>query len=156
MELKSDVLKGGRLPAKYAKDGLNMSPPVAWSGVPKNARELVLLFENVTPQTREPFVHWLVYRIPAHWSGLPEGFKHQLDPKEPADVLHGLNSMGAHGYEGPLGTAGRRIRLRFTLVALDRALNAPPGLNKADILKAIHGQMLDQTEMAVTYERAAA
>jgi Raf kinase inhibitor-like YbhB/YbcL family protein len=156
MELRIPDLKGDRFPEKFSKDGLNVSPPVEWSDVPEDAKELVLLFENITPQTKEPFVHWLVYKIPASWHGLPEGFKHQLDPKEPADVFHGMNSMGGHGYQGPLGTAGRRMRLRFTLFALDRALEFPPGLDKGQLLAAVRGHVLDQTDMEVVWERTAA
>jgi Raf kinase inhibitor-like YbhB/YbcL family protein len=156
MEIKSSALAGGHFPTRYSKDGLNVSPPVQWTRVPKKAKELVLLFESVTPATREPFVHWLVYKIPAQWHGLPEGFKHQLDPKHPADVFHGLNSMGGHGYDGPLGTAGKTTRLRFTLLAIDRHLDVPPGLDKTAVLQAIDGYLLDQAEMFVTYQRAAA
>jgi len=61
MRLTSDaVADGQRIPVRYTKDGGNRSPPLRWSGVPKTTRELALLFENVTPQTQEPFLQWLV------------------------------------------------------------------------------------------------
>jgi phosphatidylethanolamine-binding protein (PEBP) family uncharacterized protein len=36
--------------------------------------------------------------------------------------MHGRNSLGNLGYDGPLGTLGRTIRYRFRLFALDMAL----------------------------------
>jgi hypothetical protein len=84
MRLTSDVLKDGQIPVRYSKDGDNVSPPLAWSDLPANTVELALLFENITPQTKEPFVQWLVYKIPADTSGLPEGYQHKRDPKEPS------------------------------------------------------------------------
>ena len=85
----------------------NRSPPLAWSDLPAGTIELALLFENITPQTKEPFVQWLVYKIPPDRGGLPEGYKHKADPKEPVGVLHGRNSLGNVGYDGPLGTLNR-------------------------------------------------
>jgi phosphatidylethanolamine-binding protein (PEBP) family uncharacterized protein len=58
MQLTSEVLGEARpIPLRYTKDGENLSPPLRWSGVPDDTRELVLLCENITPQTQEPFVH---------------------------------------------------------------------------------------------------
>jgi phosphatidylethanolamine-binding protein (PEBP) family uncharacterized protein len=93
MRLGSDALPDGRMPVKYSKDGQNVSPPLAWSDLPAGTQELALLFENVTPQTKEPFVQWLVYGVPKDARGLPEGYKHKRDPKEPLDIRQGRNSL---------------------------------------------------------------
>ena len=153
MKLTSEALQNGRLPARYGKDGQNVSPPLAWSDLPAATKQLALLFENLTPQTQEPFVQWLVYRIPPDQGGLPEGYKHKADPKEPVDVVQGRNSLGNVGYDGPLGTLGRTIRYRLRLLALDRALDLPPGLDKPAFLEAASGRVLEQDDLSVTYER---
>ena len=126
MRLNSDALRDGRIPVRYSKDGENVSPPLAWSDLPSGTKELALLFENVTPQTKEPFVQWLVYGIPPGAGGLPEGYKHKGDPKEPVDVPQGRNSLENVGYDGPLGTLNRTIRYRFRLFALAAPLDLPP------------------------------
>jgi Raf kinase inhibitor-like YbhB/YbcL family protein len=153
MELKSAALRNGEIPVRYSKDGQNISPPLAWSGLPAGTRELALLFENITPQTEEPFVQWLVYRIPPDAGGLPEGYRHKRDPKEPVDVLQGQNSLGNVGYDGPLGTLNRTIRYRFRLFALDAPLDLPPGEDKKAVLQAMENHVLDQADLVVTYER---
>ena len=153
MRLMSEALQDGQIPVRYSKDGQNVSPPLAWSDLPAGTKELALLFENITPQTKEPFVQWLVYKIPPDQNGLPEGYKHKADPKEPVDVLHGRNSLGNVGYDGPLGTLHRPIRYRFRLFALDQPLELSPGLDKEAFLEATSGRILEQSDLIATYER---
>jgi hypothetical protein len=153
MRLTSEALEGGQISVRYSKDGENLSPPLAWSDLPAGTRELALLFENITTRTKEPFVQWLVYKIPPDQGGLPEGYRHKRDPKEPVDVLHGRNALGNIGYDGPLGTLNRTIRYRFRLFALDRPLDLPPGLDKEAFLAAASGHVLEHADLIATYER---
>jgi Raf kinase inhibitor-like YbhB/YbcL family protein len=153
MRLTSEALRDGDFPIRYSKDGQNVSPPLGWSEVPAGTKELALIFENITPQTQEPFVQWLVYGIPPDRSGLPEGYKHKRDPKEPVDVLQGRNALGNVGYDGPLGTLNRPIRYRFRLFALDAPLDLSPGLEREAFERAISGHVLEQSDLIVTYER---
>jgi Raf kinase inhibitor-like YbhB/YbcL family protein len=153
MRLMSEALQHGDFPVRYSKDGQNVSPPLAWSDLPTDTKELAVIFENVTPQTQEPFVQWLVYGIPPDRRGLPEGYKHKADPKEPVDVLQGRNALGNVGYDGPLGTLNRTIRYRFRLLALDVPLDLSSGLDKEAFEQAISGHVLEQSDLIVTYER---
>jgi Raf kinase inhibitor-like YbhB/YbcL family protein len=153
MKLTSEALQDGQIPVRYSKDGQNVSPPLAWSDLPANTKELALLFENITPETKEPFVQWLVYKIPPDQGGLPEGYKHKRDPKEPVDVLQGRNSLGNVGYDGPLGTLHRPIRYRFRLLALDQPLDLSPGLDKEAFLEAAAGHVLEQSDLIARYVR---
>ena len=153
MRLTSESMPDGEIPVRYSKDGENVSAPLAWADLPAGTRELALLFENITPATKEPFVQWLVYKIPPDQRGLPEGYKHKRDPREPVDVLQGRNALGNVGYDGPLGTLNRTIRYRFRLFALDRPLELSPGLDKEAFLAAASGHVLEQADLIVTYER---
>lgn len=154
MRLFSDALRDGApMPLAYTKDGDNVSPPLAWAEVPAGTKELALLFENITPATREPFGQWLLYHIPPERAGLPEGLKHKRDPEDPAEARHGKNGLGNLGYDGPQGSVGRTERYRFRLFALDRPLDAGPGLDRAGLLEAVSGHVLDEAALVVTYER---
>jgi Raf kinase inhibitor-like YbhB/YbcL family protein len=156
MQLSSSAFDNGeQLPIRYTKDGENLSPPLAWTDLPKGTRELVLFFENVTPRTKEPFLQWLLYGIPADLDGLPEGFKHKREPRGPVALRQGANTLGNVGYDGPLGSVGRRVRFRFRLCALDRPLDLPPGADQETVTKAISGHVLEQAELSVIHERAA-
>ena len=154
MQLWSDAFRNEeQIPLKYAKDGKEISPPLSWTDLPEQTRELALIFEDMTPQTQEPQAHWIVYEIPPDRDGLAEGFRHKSDPKEPLDVLQGTNDLGNVGYDGPLGTAGRMFRFRFRVFALEAALDAPPKASKDELLKAISGRVLDEAELTCLYER---
>jgi Raf kinase inhibitor-like YbhB/YbcL family protein len=154
MQLISNAFKDGQqIPIQYTKDGDNVSPPLRWSDVPERAQELVLLLENITPQTQEPFVHWLLYGISPELDGLPKGFKHKAEPEEPVALCQGKNAIGNVGYDGPLGTVGRTIRYRFTLCALDRPLDLPPGVDKETVAKKMPGHVLDEAQLIVVHER---
>lgn len=144
---------GGAIPIRYTKDGEDMSPPLQWQGVPRRARELALVFECLTPETREPVVQWLIFRIPKSCRSLPEGMRRKAEPDEPEGAMHGINDIGNLGYEGPLGTIGRTYRFRFRLFALDRALDLEPGVARQAFAKAIAGHVLKQADLHVIYDR---
>lgn len=154
MQLLSGPLEEGQqIPIRYTKDGDNISPPVHWNEVPQGTRSLVLLFENITPQTKEPFLHWVVYGIPPGIGGLPAGFKHKADPDDPAEVHQGRNAIGNVGYDGPLGSVGRTMRFRLRLCALDQPLDLPPGADEDAVSRAMAGHVLEQAELTVIHER---
>jgi Raf kinase inhibitor-like YbhB/YbcL family protein len=144
---------GGEFPLLYTRDGDNVSPPLGWSGLPSRTREVALMFESITPSTQEPFVQWLLYKIPSEPDRLPEGLRHKRDPEDPAAALHGLNGVGNVGYDGPLGTVGRPYRYRFRLFALDQPLDVRSGLDKEALQEAFSGHVLDQADLVVSYER---
>ena len=60
----------GPLPVQFTCDGDGVSPPLAWSGVPKNATSLTL---SVTDPDANGFVHWLVKDMPPHDGKVDQG-----------------------------------------------------------------------------------
>jgi phosphatidylethanolamine-binding protein (PEBP) family uncharacterized protein len=77
MTLNSPAFKqNGQIPTKYTCEGEDISPPLAWDGVPSGAKSLVLII--VDPDTPDPkapkmvWVHWVVYNIPPETRTLPE------------------------------------------------------------------------------------
>jgi Raf kinase inhibitor-like YbhB/YbcL family protein len=154
MRLWSDAFGEEKpIPVEHTKDGENISPPFSWADLPRGTRELVLIFEGITPATHEPWVHWLAYKIPADVDGLPKGYQHRREPEEPVPILQGSNSLGNVGYDGPQGTIGRSFRYRIRLLALDAPMPAEPGLNQRALEKVINGHVLDQAELYTRYER---
>jgi hypothetical protein len=155
MRLWSQAFRDGeQIPIEYTKDGGNKSPPLEWTDPPPDTRELALIFEGITPGTHKPWVHWLVYKIPADVRALPSGYKHRSEPEEPVPILQGTNSLGNIGYDGPQGTVGRKFRYRIRLFALNAPLEAAAGLDGEGFARAIDSHVLDQAELHACYERA--
>lgn len=94
---------GGPIPKQYTCDGADTPIPLRWSGVPKNARELVLVMRDPDSPSGN-FVHWAVARIDPKANG-PRG-------------VPGRNSLGTSGYKGPCPPAGKSHHYVITLSAL--------------------------------------
>jgi hypothetical protein len=65
---------------------------------------------------------------------------------------HGKNSWGKLGYGGPCPPGGTH-RYFFKLYALDTVLDLIAGASKEQLLKAMEGHILAQTEVMGVYTR---
>ena len=141
----------GAIPPKHTCEGSDVSPPLAWTGIPPNAKSLVLIVDD--PDAPDPaapkmtWVHWVLYNIPASASALAEAVK-----SLPQGTLEGLNDWKRTGYGGPCPPIGRH-RYFHKLYALDVTL---PDLQKPDKAKlegAMRGHVVGQTELIGTYQK---
>jgi Raf kinase inhibitor-like YbhB/YbcL family protein len=156
IELSSNAFPAGQtIPPKYSGDGENCSPPLNWAGLPKGTRELALIVDDPDAPRAEPFVHWVIYKIPADASGLVETrASHAETAKSLHNALQGQNSRGEFGYTGPMPPPGHGTHhYHFHLYALDQPLNVDAGLDKRALLSAMAGHILEETDMVGTYER---
>ena len=144
----------GPMSIKYTCEDDDVSPALEWSGVPERTKSLALIVDDPDAPRAEPWVHWVLYKIPADVRTLTEGI-----PRAPMlDVPHGAgqgkNSWGTDGYRGPAPPRGHGThRYRFRLYALDAPLAAAQGLDKAGLLEAMQGHVLAEAELIGTYER---
>jgi len=146
-------LDGQAIPLYYTADGQNVSPPLRWLGAPQGTREFALIVDDPDAPTQEPFVHWVIYKIPATLNSLPENINKVLAPAEPAGVLQGRGSSGSVGYRGPSPPAGPVHHYHFKLYALDAELSVSSGLTKLQLLNAMSGHVLATDELIGTYKR---
>src|SRR4029453_12315133 len=90
---------GGPIPAVYTGEGRDVSPPLAWSGVPAGGKSLALIVDD--PDAPDPaapkrvWVHWVLYDLPPTVAGLPEAVTDL-----PAGTREGKNDWGRTGYGG--------------------------------------------------------
>ena len=142
------------MPPRHTGDGADASPPLAWSGLPPEAQELALIVDDPDAPTADPWVHWVIYKIPAGAAGLPENVAKTESPAQPAGALQGMNSWSKSGYGGPAPPRGHGLHhYRFRLYALDAALEAGAGLSKSQLLAAMEGHVLAEAELVGTYQR---
>jgi Raf kinase inhibitor-like YbhB/YbcL family protein len=158
IELTSPVLAEGRpVPRRYTGEGEDLSPPISWSDLPEEALELALICDDPDAPAPEPWVHWVIYKIPAEATVLPEGLPKTLRLKTPSGALQGKNSWSSGqtiGYRGPMPPKGHGAhRYFFRLYALRTKLAVEPGLAKEQILQAMEGHVIGEGELMGTYER---
>jgi len=147
---------GGDIPVQYSCFGQNLSPALAWTGVPEGTESLALLLDD--PDSQPPgFVHWVVYDIPRTVTGLPEGVAATGTLAD--GTLQGSNDFAQFGggvfpggaainqigYDGPC--PGGSHRYVFTLYALDTVLSLPPESTRAQVVQAMSGHVLDRAEL---------
>ncbi len=151
MAIVSPAFKmGAPIPKKYTGDGPDISPPLTWEGVPKDAKSLALISDDPDAPVGT-WVHWVIFNIPPTEKGLPEGV-----PKTetlPNGAKQGINDFRKIGYNGPAPPPGKPHRYYFKLYALDTVLNLPSGVKKSDLLRAMEGHILATAEYMGTYQR---
>ena len=143
-----------RIPKRFTGDGEDVSPELSWSGVPAGAKELALICDDPDAPTPEPWVHWVIYKIPTTATGLRENIPKTGSMSEPAGAMQGVNSWSAIGYRGPAPPRGHGVHhYHFKLYAVDTALNVAAGVDNKKLLSAMQGHIVAQGELVGTYER---
>ena len=147
----SSFADNGEIPTRYTCEGQDVSPPLAWSGVPANTRSLALIVDD--PDAPDPaapkltWVHWLLYDIPASATGMPEGARDL-----PPGTREGRNDWQRTGYGGPCPPVGRH-RYFHKLYALDVLLPDLGKPDKARLEAAMKGHVIAQAELIGTYQK---
>jgi hypothetical protein len=142
------------VPRRHTEDGEDLSPALTWSGVPAGTRELALIMDDPDAPTPQPWVHWVLYKLPPGTMRLPEGVPRSERLNEPGGALQGKNTWKTIGYRGPAPPTGHGIHhYHFKVYALDTAVDDGPGLTKAELLAKMKGHILAEGELIGTYQR---
>jgi Raf kinase inhibitor-like YbhB/YbcL family protein len=143
---------GGAIPAQYTCDGDNVSPPLAWSGVPAGTKSFVLICDDPDAPGKT-WVHWVAYCIPGEAQSLAEGLPTLKILRQHGSMEQGVNDFRLVGYGGPCPPPGKPHRYYFKLFALKTPPEVGPGATKADVERAMAGKVVDQTQLMGTYQR---
>jgi Raf kinase inhibitor-like YbhB/YbcL family protein len=133
----------GNIPSKFTCDGSDTSPPLQITGVPLEAKSLVLIADDPDAPSGL-FTHWLVWNIPPQTSSIAEGVG-------PTGV-QGANDFGKSGYRGPCPPPGTH-RYSFKIFALDRELEVRSGAKRSQVDAAMKGHIIAQGELVGRYAR---
>jgi Raf kinase inhibitor-like protein, YbhB/YbcL family len=143
----------GPIPARHTCDGPDLSPALAWSGLPAGTQSLALIVDD--PDAPDPdapkttWVHWVLYNLPPTAAGLPEG----IPPSAlPPGTLQGTNDWHRTGYGGPCPPIGTH-RYFHKLYALDTVLPDLKHPTKAALEKAMLGHILGKGELVGKYQK---
>ncbi len=141
---------GATIPSKYTCDGYNESPPLNWSGTPKDTKTFALIVDD-PDAPRGDWVHWILFNIPASTNGLKENASIS---KNYSDVIvQGMNDFRNNVYGGPCPPSGIH-RYFFRLFALDTELKLDASTNKKQLIEAMKGHILAEAHLIGKYKRA--
>ena len=150
MEIKSKAFsEGGMIPSKYTCDGEDISPPLAWSGVPESAKSLALISDDPDAPVGT-WVHWVLYNVPAEVTELPENMPPDRTLQNGA--RQGMTDFRRVGYGGPCPPGGTH-RYFFKLYALDTVLDLEAGATKKALEEAMEGHVLAEGQLMGRYKR---
>ncbi len=141
---------GSTIPSIYTADGLDISPPLEWSGAPPGTVTLALICDD-PDAPGGTWTHWVLYGIPASATSLPEGIAGSVHLDDGS--VQGLNSWGETGWRGPSPPSGTH-RYVFRLHALDTALQPDSSTTARDLREAMHGHILSSASLTGLYSRS--
>ncbi|HUX12612.1 MAG TPA: YbhB/YbcL family Raf kinase inhibitor-like protein, partial [Spirochaetia bacterium] len=137
------------IPAEYSCHGQDVSPALRWEDVPSETKSLALIVDD-PDAPMGTWVHWVVYNIPVDRTA----FERAVPKTERLQdgTFQGKGSNGRIGYAGPCPPSGTH-RYFFKLYALDAQLSLRPGATKEQLLSAMQGHILQQSELVGTFSK---
>jgi Raf kinase inhibitor-like YbhB/YbcL family protein len=137
------------IPERFTCQGADVSPALAWSGLPPGTKSLALIVDD--PDAPDPaapkrtWVHWVLYNLPATSTGLPEAVT-----ELPPGTREGTNDWKRIGWGGPCPPIGRH-RYFLKLYALGAELPDLRRPTKAALEEAMAPHLLGKAELMGTY-----
>jgi Raf kinase inhibitor-like YbhB/YbcL family protein len=140
---------GGAIPKRHTGEGEDVSPHLAWSNAPAEAKSFAVICHDpdapLISKGTYGFVHWVLYNLPASTKELEEGTKAGTT---------GKNDFGKQAYGGPMPPEGHGDhRYYFWILALNAELNLPPGLTLWQLLEKIEPNVIAGNRLVGTYRR---
>ena len=135
---------GGKIPKKYTCDGDDISPPLAWKGLPVNTGAVAIVVDD-PDASHGTFTHWILLDLDPITAAITEG-------QVPVGARQAANSAGRPTYFGPCPPSGTH-RYRFTVHALSEATGLPDGAKLDEALRAIDARSLTRGRLTGLYSR---
>ena len=132
------------IPEVYSCDGDDVSPPLAWDGVPADAEAVALVVDD-PDAPGGTYVHWIVLDIPPATTSVGEG-------AVPDGGVQADNSNGDAAYTGPCPPGGTH-HYRFTVYALHAPTGLFEGAPTDEALAAIDEHATARGRLTATYSR---
>ena len=145
----SAFAEGRMIPKHYTCDAEDVSPDLAWTGVPEGTKSLALICDD-PDAPMGTWVHWVLFNLPPGINELCA----EIPPEKTLEngARHGKNDFGKFGYGGPCPPSGTH-RYFFKLYSLDTVINLESGITKAQLLEAMEGHILDEGQLIGKYKR---
>ena len=154
LELTSSAFQdGSAIPVIYTADGDKLSPPLKWSGVPQDAKGVVLVIEDPDAPSPAPLVHTLAWALQGEDGEIAEGALKSPGSGGEAISLGRNSFLGAEylPLDPPPGHGPHRYC--FQVFALDVAPDLRGAPIRTQVAHAMKGHVIAKGLLIGTYER---
>ncbi|UAW99825.1 YbhB/YbcL family Raf kinase inhibitor-like protein [Halopseudomonas nanhaiensis] len=142
------------IPAEHVAEEDDISPALSWQAGPEGTQSYVVIMEDPDASTASPFVHWLLYDVPADVTELSPGIPGMPRLTQLDGAYQGQNDRGTLGYYGPRPPKGENPhRYHFHVFALNSKLGLPFGVGRTPLLEAMRDKVLASGTLVGTYQR---
>jgi Raf kinase inhibitor-like YbhB/YbcL family protein len=140
-----------RIPDRYTCDGVDISPPLSWSGAPPGTQSFALICSDPDAPMKT-WYHWAIFNIPSTIDHLDEGVARDA---RVGPLRQAVTDFGRTGYGGPCPPKGHGDHhYRFQLLALDVAsLAMPERAHCHDVERVAASHVLAEAVLVGTYAR---
>lgn len=140
-------IENGKFCLDHTGRGKDLSPELILEGLSPEAEALAVVLEDMSHPIKG-FTHWVIWNLPAS-DRIPGGI---LAGKcVPGGGVQGV-AYGLHRYAGPKPPKGKTHAYRFTVYALDCALDLGSGARKNAFLRAAEGHVLQSGSISGKFE----
>ncbi|MBF0484876.1 MAG: YbhB/YbcL family Raf kinase inhibitor-like protein [Candidatus Omnitrophica bacterium] len=136
-------LSQGNIPSRFTCQGEDVSPALEISGVPEDAKSLVLIVDD-PDAPMGVWDHWIVFNINPKTKTIPDNT---------IPGLQGKNSSGGVLWGGPCPPFGTH-RYFFKIYALDVMLELKEGAKRPAVEGAMQGHVIDKAELVGLYKKS--
>lgn len=143
----------GWIPDRHSAFYEDVSPQIILKGLDGRAVSLAIALDDMGHPIEPGYNHWIAWNIPPV-DVIPEQIPKGALVKQPISIAQGL-AYGKHCYRGPKPPFHWKHEYRFTVYALDTALAISTDSDKAAVLEAAEGHILQKGVLMGKYQRGA-
>ncbi|MDB4978482.1 MAG: phospholipid-binding protein family [Candidatus Peribacteria bacterium] len=136
---------GTALPKDYTCEGTNIMPPLSFGSVPKDAKSLAILMDDLDAPKG--------IAVQAMIWNLSPAFTQIAGERSLTGAVIGLNSQGVKGYTGPCPLPGKAHRYVISVYALNSDLTFKTSPSRVQFKRAMLSRVLAKGELLTTYQR---
>lgn len=147
LEVQCPGIENGKFHIDHTGRGKDLSPELTLENLSPDARTLAVVLEDMS-HPMKGFTHWVIWNLPVS-ERIPEAIpagKTVLD-----GAVQGV-AYGLHRYAGPKPPQRMRHTYRFTVYALDCALDLDSGARKKAFLRKAEGHILQSGSVSGKFE----
>lgn len=142
LKVTSEAIENdGYIPIIYTGKGEDISPPLKLDAIDPKAKTIAIIMDDLD-HPLGVYNHWVIWNIPSSFWNIPEDIPRKEVVPSLGNAIQGKSDYGGkHWYRGPLPPFGTHKYI-FKVYVLDAILELKNDANKAELLKAMKGHIL--------------